>query len=580
MTYSEFMSGSRRRRNCVLPSAAMSVADNAVRTALAAAVMLTMSIACSSANAQTTSISGSSFTGSQTFDATSGTAVITGNATLSANTTFNLGFQLNYLVVGGGGGGGGSNGGGGGGGAVVSGSTFLTGTANVSVGGGGGGGVGATSGTAGVNSTLLGTITGTGGQGGSATGGTGGASGNLNAGGNGVGGNGGGGGGAGAAGVDGNGGDGLSWALGDGTLYGAGGGGRNGTGGNTGGGSGGSPGTPGTAGFGAGGGGGVNDGGNGGSGTVQFAYLGSQTGSATNGTQSVGTGFAAGYTVVSFTNTGAGSYEVTSAQLAGRLAATLTGNLDGTGGLTFAGPGTLTLTGNNTYEGATEVTGGALIVNGSITQTSLTTVNSGAFLGGTGSIVNVVQILAGGTVSPGTAAATGILTVGGLDLQSSSTVLMQITSATPGTGYDKIVSTGNVDYAGATLQLQMSGTYADNTVFNLFDMRTVSGTLASINMVGSSGGWDLVTWYASGTTPGAGLYDYGEGVWQSSWATVGGQSKKLIFNQVSGDLLVVPEPSTFVMAGAGIASLAALRWRRQRRRTAAAREGAAASSAS
>ena len=157
----EMMSGSWRRRRCVLPAAAMSVANNAVRTALAAAVMLTTWIACSSASAQTTSISGSSLSGSQTFAATSGTAVITGNATLSADTTFNLGFQLNYLLVGGGGGGGGTYGGGGGGGAVVTGSTFLTGIANVSVGGGGAGGGIESSGTAGGNSTLSTTLLGT-----------------------------------------------------------------------------------------------------------------------------------------------------------------------------------------------------------------------------------------------------------------------------------------------------------------------------------------------------------------------------------------------------------------------------------
>ena len=157
----EMMSGSWRRRRCVLPAAAMSVANNAVRTALAAAVMLTTWIACSSASAQTTSISGS-ISGPQTFAATSGTAVITGNATLSADTTFNLGFQLNYLVVGGGGGGGGYYGGGGGGGAVVTGSTFLTGIANVNVGGGGAGGLGlGGSGTAGGNSTLSTTLLGT-----------------------------------------------------------------------------------------------------------------------------------------------------------------------------------------------------------------------------------------------------------------------------------------------------------------------------------------------------------------------------------------------------------------------------------
>src|SRR4029077_13792270 len=44
--------------------------------------------------------------------------------------------------------------------------------------------------------------------------------------------------------------------------------------------------------------------------------------------------------------------------------------------------GVTTLTANNTYTGATMVNGGALIVNGSIESSSMTTVNSGAVLGG------------------------------------------------------------------------------------------------------------------------------------------------------------------------------------------------------
>ena len=82
MTRFRATSGSLRRGGITFPA----MPAGFVRTALAAAVMLTMSIACSSASAQRTNISDSTFSGPQTFDATSGTAVITGNATLSADT--------------------------------------------------------------------------------------------------------------------------------------------------------------------------------------------------------------------------------------------------------------------------------------------------------------------------------------------------------------------------------------------------------------------------------------------------------------------------------------------------------------
>ena len=56
--------------------------------------------------------------------------------------------------------------------------------------------------------------------------------------------------------------------------------------------------------------------------------------------------------------------------------------------LTKQGSGTLSLTGNNTYTGEHESTGGALVVNGSLAST--VTVNNGGMLGGNGTIGGLV----------------------------------------------------------------------------------------------------------------------------------------------------------------------------------------------
>ncbi|HWU61330.1 MAG TPA: S8 family serine peptidase [Ensifer sp.] len=78
---------------------------------------------------------------------------------------------------------------------------------------------------------------------------------------------------------------------------------------------------------------------------------------------------------------------------------TFSNNITGTGGLTKTGTGTLILTGTNTYQGATNVNGGTLQVDG-VVQTSAITVNAGGILSGVGKIGDPV-INSGGTLSPG-----------------------------------------------------------------------------------------------------------------------------------------------------------------------------------
>ncbi|MBX9699596.1 MAG: autotransporter-associated beta strand repeat-containing protein, partial [Acetobacteraceae bacterium] len=105
---------------------------------------------------------------------------------------------------------------------------------------------------------------------------------------------------------------------------------------------------------------------------------------------------------------------------------TFAGVIADTGGLTKAGLGTLTLTGTNTYTGATTVTAGGLIVNGSIAASSLTTVNAGAVLGGTGTVGNTT--INGGALSPGNSIGT-IAVQGNLTFSTAAAYLVEVSAS-------------------------------------------------------------------------------------------------------------------------------------------------------
>jgi len=166
------------------------------------------------------------------------------------------------------------------------------------------------------------------------------------------------------------------------------------------------------------------------------------------------------------------------------------------GGSTLAlnvASGALTLSGNNTYSGGTQITGGTLRV-ANVSSTSATgsgsvTVSGGTLAGAGGNtnpgfIGGAVSILGGGTIAPaggGTASSSnnGTLTVGALTLNNGATSASQLNylynSVTP--ALDEIAVTGAL-----TLP---SSTAANEVQFNFFAPGSTSALQLPINNVSS-----------------------------------------------------------------------------------------------
>ena len=222
---------------------------------------------------------------------------------------------------------------------------------------------------------------------------------------------------------------------------------------------------------------------------------------------------------------------------------TLSTAITGSGAFQKLGSGILTVSGNNTYSGATTVSAGGLKVDGSIGSGGLS-VAAAAWLMGTGTINGPVTI--SGTLSPG--ASPGVITLGSLVLTDASTTVIDIASAgTRGSAYDgvSILDPSGLTYGG-TVSFAFGGSaIANDTTFDIFSFTGSSaGSLAAIESTG---------FYAGTWTP------LGSGTFQLVSGT-----QTLTFSQTTGDVIVVPEPAAIALAGLalGAGSIALLRRRR------------------
>jgi autotransporter-associated beta strand protein len=195
------------------------------------------------------------------------------------------------------------------------------------------------------------------------------------------------------------------------------------------------------------------------------------------------------------------------------------------------GTGVWALSGANTYSGLTTVANGTLLINGQISAGDVS-VESGATLGGVGTIAGPVAVAAGGTIAPGTGSA--VLTVNNtLTLADGSFTRMQVnkTAATK----DQIVGVSALTYAGTLVVNNQSGALTTSDSFKLFDATSYSGAFASITPGPGAGlAWDPSTLATDGTLR------------IKAGATVDTTPFKMTYSVIGGNTLLINWPASHI----------------------------------
>jgi fibronectin-binding autotransporter adhesin len=229
------------------------------------------------------------------------------------------------------------------------------------------------------------------------------------------------------------------------------------------------------------------------------------------------------------------------------------------GTLTKQGGGTLTLSGANTYTGATAVSVGTLLINGSTSSTSLVTVAANATLGGIGTVGGHTTI--SGTHNPGNSPGiqtfTGNLSYvdGGIpnptvnwELASNTTTV----GVNPAANFDQIIVGGNLDFTDlTTINLSFNGAGSDvlwtNALWTtdqswlLYDVAGTTSNFGNLTL-------NTINWLDSGSN-------------SFNTANIGSFTLGQSGHDVVLNFTAVPEPRAALLGGLGLLML--LRRRRR-----------------
>jgi len=188
--------------------------------------------------------------------------------------------------------------------------------------------------------------------------------------------------------------------------------------------------------------------------------------------------------------------------------------LDPSSAVTKTGSGTLTLSADNNYSGATAVNGGTLLINGDQTLAmGAVTVADGGTLGGTGTIGGAVDVEGNGILSPG--ASIGTLSTGSVAMGNGAIYQFDI-GTSPTNADEVVVVAGEVTFDTAwTVELADGGSGAPlaDDKFYLFSYDASLATLV---------------------TP---TFDPGSTDWNVSSASIGNDSTGIYMTAISSSIL-------------------------------------------